>query len=220
MSLLIDDDAAARMDKVYRRQRHIYDLTRKYYLLGRDRLIEGLAPKPGDRVLEIGCGTGRNLVAVARRYSAARLYGVDISREMLEQAGSTVRRVGLADAITMAQADATRFDSAQVFDGKPFDRVYVSYTLSMIPDWQSALECAAKALSVGGSLHIVDFGQQTGLPGWFKRALFAWLARFHVHPSASFRPAIERIAAEHGLSLTFRSLYCDYAIHAVMTRRA
>ena len=61
-----DAAAAALMDRIYHRQRRYYDFTRKYYLLGRDRLIEGLAPPPGGRVLEIGCGTARNLVAAAR----------------------------------------------------------------------------------------------------------------------------------------------------------
>ena len=58
------------MDGVYRYQRHVYDLTRKYYLLGRDRLIDGLAVPPGGTVLELGCGTGRNLVKAARALSA------------------------------------------------------------------------------------------------------------------------------------------------------
>ena len=49
------------MNRIYRCQHHIYDLTRKYYLLGRDRLLAGLRPHAGDAVLEIGCGTGRNL---------------------------------------------------------------------------------------------------------------------------------------------------------------
>ncbi|TIM21480.1 MAG: SAM-dependent methyltransferase, partial [Mesorhizobium sp.] len=50
------------MDGVYRWQRHIYDLTRKYYLLGRDRLIDGLDVPVGGTVLELGCGTGRNII--------------------------------------------------------------------------------------------------------------------------------------------------------------
>ena len=64
-------DASTLMDRMYRHQRHIYDLTRKFYLLGRDRLIAALDPAAGD-VLEIGCGTGRNLILAARRYPNAR----------------------------------------------------------------------------------------------------------------------------------------------------
>ena len=48
---------AALMDEVYRRQRFIYDLTRKYYLFGRDKLIRELALAPGERLVEVGCGT-------------------------------------------------------------------------------------------------------------------------------------------------------------------
>ena len=61
-------DAAALMDDMYRRQRHIYDLSRKFYLLGRDEAIARLRPAPGDKVLEIGCGTGRNLIKLAQAY--------------------------------------------------------------------------------------------------------------------------------------------------------
>ena len=63
---------AALMDGVYRGQRHIYDLTRKYYLLGRDRMIDELQPPVGGHVLEIGCGTGRNLIAAARCWPGAQ----------------------------------------------------------------------------------------------------------------------------------------------------
>jgi S-adenosylmethionine-diacylgycerolhomoserine-N-methlytransferase len=59
--------AAELMNRTYRHQRHIYDVTRKYYLFGRDRLIARLDPPAGGRVLEIGCGTARNLIAAARR---------------------------------------------------------------------------------------------------------------------------------------------------------
>ena len=76
---------------MYRYQRHIYDLTRKYYLLGRDRLIAGLDVPPGGTVLEVGCGTGRNLVLAARRYPAARLFGLDISAAMLDTAQAAWR---------------------------------------------------------------------------------------------------------------------------------
>ena len=49
--------AAQHMDEIYRYQRYIYDLTRKFYLLGRDRVIDELAPPRGGKVLEVACGT-------------------------------------------------------------------------------------------------------------------------------------------------------------------
>ena len=65
-------DHAARMDRIYAGQRHIYDLTRKYYLFGRDRMIDRLDLQPGATVLEVGCGTGRNLIRAARAWPDAR----------------------------------------------------------------------------------------------------------------------------------------------------
>lgn len=58
---------AGLMDGMYRYQRHIYDLTRKYYLLGRDKAIRSLGVPKGGTLLEVGCGTGRNL-AIAHRH--------------------------------------------------------------------------------------------------------------------------------------------------------
>ena len=76
-------EATRHMNRMYRRQRHIYDGTRRYYLLGRDQLIANLGARAGADVLEIGCGTGRNLVHAARRYPDIRFFGIDISTEML-----------------------------------------------------------------------------------------------------------------------------------------
>ena len=50
-------DHGAVMDEVYRPQRHVYDFTRKYYILGRDALIRDLSLRPGESLVEIGCGT-------------------------------------------------------------------------------------------------------------------------------------------------------------------
>jgi len=52
------------MNRMYRRQRHIYDGTRRYYLLGRDGSSPACGPARG-QAAEIGCGTGRNLVLAA-----------------------------------------------------------------------------------------------------------------------------------------------------------
>ena len=104
-------DAASLMDRMYRRQRHVYDLSRKFYLLGRDEAITHLRPAPGDKVLEIGCGTGRNLIKLAQAYPEARLFGVDVSQEMLATAAASSARAGLVSRIALFPADATAFNA-------------------------------------------------------------------------------------------------------------
>ena len=202
---------ASVMDGIYRHQRHIYDLTRRYYLLGRNDLIAALQPPAGGSVLEIGCGTARNLILTAERYSDARLYGIDISTEMLKSAGATVSRSGLSERVRLAQGDATRFDASQLFGVPRFDRVFFSYSLSMIPGWEAALKQAIAVVAPGGELHVVDFGQQTALPDWFGKGLKAWLARFHVTPRADLGDVMAAIAAEHHGELRFSTIYRDYA---------
>lgn len=179
------------MDAVYRGQRHIYDLTRKYYLLGRDELIDALVPPPGGSVLEVGCGTGRNLIAAARAWPEARFFGIDISAAMLDTAQANIDRAGLQDRIVLAQGDATHFDAPALFGQARFDRVFLSYTLSMIPDWRGALVEAADKLAPSGRLEVVDFGQQERLPRWWRALLFAWLRRFHVSPRGQLFEVVE-----------------------------
>jgi len=190
---------SALMDGVYRRQRHFYDVTRKFFLLGRDRLIADLAPPPGARVLEIGCGTGRNMIVAARRYPQARFCGIDISEQMLTTARQSIARVGLEGRITLAQGDATGFDAQALFGAAAFERVFFSYSLSMIPDWRAALAQGAAATAPGGALQVVDFGRQEGLPGVAKAGLRRWLALFHVAPRDGLDEGVAQVAAEAGL---------------------
>lgn len=200
------NDHASAMDAQYALQRHIYDLTRKYYLLGRDRLIRNLALPAGGSVLEVGVGTGRNLALAGRLYPEARLFGLDISAEMLKSADRT-----LGGRATLARAEACSFDPQWLFGEAGFDRVYVSYSLSMIPDWEAALAQALSVVAPGGSLHVVDFGQQEGLPGWFRTMLRGWLAKFHVTPRAALFEAAGRVAAVVGADVECRALYRGYA---------
>jgi S-adenosylmethionine-diacylgycerolhomoserine-N-methlytransferase len=199
------------MDRIYRHQRHIYDLTRKYYLLGRDDLIAALEPPAGGSVLEIGCGTGRNLIQVARRYPSARLFGLDISSEILATGRAHVARAGLAGRINLARGDATAFDAASLFGQAAFDRVFISYSLSMIPEWRKALAAALACVASGGRLSVVDFGQLENLPAWFRQALFAWLARFHVTPRVELSRAIAMLAMDKGYPWRVGPLYRGYA---------
>ena len=204
------------MDAQYALQRHVYDLTRKYYLLGRDKLIRELAVPAGGSVLEVGVGTGRNLALVGRRYPDARLFGLDISREMLKSARRTLSRCGVGERAQLGLADATAFDPLALFGQRSFDRVFISYSLSMIPDWQCALAQALAVVAPGGSLHIVDFGQQERLPRWFKAALLAWLARFHVMPRAELFEAAFFAAASRNARPELKALFRGYAWEAVI----
>jgi len=208
-------DHAALMDTVYRGQRHIYDLTRKYYLFGRDRLIAELAAEPGQTVLEIGCGTGRNLAQVARRWPGTLLHGLDLSSEMLKSARAT-----LGAFAALAQGDATAFCGQALFASPTFDRAILSYALSMIPDWQAALDQAAAALAPGGSLHVVDFGDLGGLPAPLRAGLRAWLAAFHVTPREDLCAVAGRIAARQGFRYRTHRGPLGYYRLIVITRRA
>ena len=204
------------MDGVYRVQRHFYDATRKYYLLGRDRMIAGLDVPNRGSVLELGCGTGRNLVLAARRYPAAQFFGLDISSEMLVTAEGAIERDGLTGRVALARGDATRFEARDLFDTGRFDRVFVSYALSMIPGWERTVSLGLDALAPGGSLHIVDFGGQERLPALFRSGLRAWLAKFHVSPRDDLRTVLESECERTGASLSFDSIHRGYAVHAVL----
>jgi S-adenosylmethionine-diacylgycerolhomoserine-N-methlytransferase len=211
-------DAAALMDRMYRRQRHIYDLSRKFYLLGRDEAIAGLNAGPGDRVLEIGCGTGRNLVKLATAYPEARLYGLDVSREMLASAAAALARAGLSRRIALGQGDAMAFDPQALFGCAEFERVMISYALSMIPPWREALGQALDVLAPGGSLHLVDFGDGAGLPGPFRTGLRGWLAAFDVIPRDDLAAALAALSAERGLTCEIETRFRGYAALAVARR--
>lgn len=215
---LTPDHHKQRMDSMYRVQRHFYDVTRAYYLLGRNERIAALKPPTGGSVLEIGCGTGRNLIQLARQYPETSIYGVDISDAMLVTAGNAVEREGLRHRVKLAQGDATTFDGS-AFGKSNYDRILFSYTLSMIPDWQLALQTASQRLAPAGELHVVDFGPCSGLPGITKTLLYAWLQRFHVTPRATLFKTFEQLAQMRKMVCQNAVSHRGYAQHSVLCSR-
>ena len=178
----IAGDHAALMDSIYRNQRYVYDFTRKYYLFGRDRLIAELAAQPGASIIEIGCGTARNLIKMAKLYPRTNFYGLDASEEMLTTARRAVARAGLSARIQLAQGFAEDLSPAMFGRTESFDDAVFSYSLSMIPDWKQALKAASLSLAKNGEIYIVDFGDLTGLGSVGGKLLRAWLKIFHVSP--------------------------------------
>ena len=213
----MDEEHAKRLDGNYRYQRHVYDLSREYYLLGRQTLIAGLTPPKSGQVLEIGCGTARNLIRAARLYPDCQYYGVDLSRLMLETAKDSVKRSGFGRRITLGLGDAAGFEPEHLFGIARFDRVFFSYSLSMIPPWEKALEHALGLLAPHGSLHVVDFGPADRLPALFRRALYGWLARFHVSPRTELAAVLRRLAESRQMEHFTSDLYRGYATYAVVT---
>ena len=182
---------AALMDQIYRHQRYIYDFTRKYYLFGRDRLIADLQLKPGARVIEVGCGTSRNLIRIGRAYPMAQLFGLDASAEMLLTSRKAIERAGLGGRTKLVQAYAENLTPALFGEQEPFDAAVFSYSLSMIPDWKQSLTAARAALGPGGKVHVVDFGDLQGLGKFGERILRGWLSLFHVAPREELLSTIE-----------------------------
>jgi S-adenosylmethionine-diacylgycerolhomoserine-N-methlytransferase len=148
------DRQASTIEKYYRLHAKIYDATRWSFLFGRGRIVrlaqEHCTPK---RILEVGCGTGRNLRALAKAFPPARIAGLDVSAEMLR-----VARKSLAALARPVQLIRRPYDEPVSEDGKPFDLIVFSYALSMFnPGWEAAIQCARQDLSENGRIAVVDF---------------------------------------------------------------
>ena len=218
------DGHAAAMDRMYRLTRHVYDVTRAYYLLGRDRMLEHIRTGPQTATLEVGCGTARNLIKLARRPEPGLLCGLDASHEMLETAAASIAKHRVPAAgrppIVRRQGLGEQRDARRGFGSEaPFDTIFFSYCLSMIPTWPGAIDAALANLKPGGTLLIVDFWDQKDLPGPFAAGLKRWLSLFHVH----YRPEVHDALADLGRSgkadVAFESVARRYAYIATITKR-
>jgi len=199
---------------MYRRQRYFYDLTRKYYLLGRDRLIAQMNVRAGENVLEVGCGTGRNLIILAKKYPNANFLGLDASGEMLKTAQAKIDAENLKNT-TLEIALADDFDYKKTFNlEKPFDTIFFSYLISMIPTWKKSIANVLANLKFGGSFYIVDFYDQKEMPAWFRKILKSWLKQFHVEFRGDLLPRLEDFERQGLGKLEITSIARRYAFIA------
>ncbi len=168
----------------------IYDATRKYYLLGRDRALDLLLASSWSRLVEIGPGTGRNLVKLHAKRPFAELGGVEPSRAMMRRARNRCPWAKLVEGF------AEDVDLGQLMSGPP-DRIFYSYCLSMVSDPVLAIENARRQLAPGGKVVVVDFGDLGSIYEPARSALKRWLNAFHVEPLA---PSVLEV---HDAQLTF-----------------
>jgi S-adenosylmethionine-diacylgycerolhomoserine-N-methlytransferase len=181
------------MNRIYRFQRYFYDATRVLFLPGRDALIDAVRIEPGMTVLEMGCGTGRNLIKLARNHKDVHFFGVDISNEMLRTARKKIRAAGLEHCITVEESPAEQVHHRKTFGLEaPFDAVIFSYSLSMMPTFTEALKAARATVDPAGALYAVDFWDAKQWP-WPARPLLAqWLSLFHVRFDTGIHCEIRR----------------------------
>lgn len=166
-----------KMDSLYRSSRHIYDLTRHTFLLGRDELLDSLHPKVEETICELGCGTARNLIYLAKKYQNTKFIGLDASALMLDVASKNIKKEGLSKQISLVHGVAGNHE----FQEK-VDRMVFSYSLSMMSKPEMILENCLDQMPPGGTIHVVDFGDFKHWPGIFKSPTLKFLNLYEIFP--------------------------------------
>jgi S-adenosylmethionine-diacylgycerolhomoserine-N-methlytransferase len=211
-------EAFEKMDRMYRYQRYFYDTTRKFYLFGRDKMIERMHVQPGEKVLEVGCGTGRNLAILAKKYPQTRFYGLDASSEMLKTAQAKVDAKNVSNvSLKLALADDFTYHETFGLD-EPFDTICFSYSITMIPTWRESIANALENLKPGHNIYIVDFYDQKDLPQWFQKVLKIWLKQFHVHFWNDLMPHLESLEKQGLIKLKISEVFRRYSFIAELTK--
>lgn len=181
------------LEQYYRLHARFYDATRWSFLFGRTQIIRKVAqiatPK---RILEIGCGTGKNLLFLHRIFPDAMIEGIDLSLDMLNVARKKTASAGEFIQLSHRMYDACLSQSA---NRNPFDLLLFSYSLSMFnPGFEDALQRAVTDLSPQGLIAVVDFNDSQ-FP-WFQR----WMRVNKVRMDHQLIPV---------LTETFTPLICD-----------
>lgn len=143
----------------------------------RDRGLAKLSAQPGEKVLEIGFGTGHCLVSLARAVGpGGRVIGVDISDGMLAIARERLQKEGLSERVDLHLGDAAALD---FIEAGSLDGVFMSFTLELFdnPEIPRVLQEARRILKSGGRLAVVSMTKNDppGIPvriyEWFHDAM-------------------------------------------------
>jgi S-adenosylmethionine-diacylgycerolhomoserine-N-methlytransferase len=141
----------ANLEHYYKHHSVVYDLTRWAFLFGRNEILQWMKDRASPvKILEIGCGTGYNLLLMARLFPGADLTGLDISGEMLKIAKKKLFRQGVEATLLQQSYDSPLENH--------YDFILFSYSLSMMAQHrEKVLHYSSLDLSPGGHIGIVDF---------------------------------------------------------------
>jgi S-adenosylmethionine-diacylgycerolhomoserine-N-methlytransferase len=134
----------------YKKDASIYDFNRRFFLFGRNRLINQIAKTLSpSSILEIGCGTGVNLIKLNKLFPDSKITGLDVSPEMLQVARTKISRNANITLINDMFDQHTSLPT--------FDLILCSYTASTVPNLRLFLSAIATHLTDQGHFACVDF---------------------------------------------------------------
>ena len=149
----------------------------------RSKAVSRLELKRGSRVLEVGCGTGRNLAPLIEAVGAeGQVYGVDLSEGMLAEATQLCVRQDWRN-VELMQADAADYVLPASVEG-----VIFSLSYAVIPHHRNALRHAWKQLRPGGHLVIMDAKLPSGIIGRLLHPFVVWTSKLTVLGNPDIRP--------------------------------
>ncbi|HEV2519347.1 MAG TPA: methyltransferase domain-containing protein [Thermoplasmata archaeon] len=157
MKVMKHDGWARDAEDVRRRYRHlaaiypIFEVLLGLPLGARSKTADRLGLAEGARVLEVGCGTGRNLPHLVKRVGrSGRVYGVDVTPEMIEVANRTCAKEEWSNVVLIEG------DAEQVELPEPIDAVLFSLCYGVIPNHFAALRNVWRQLRPGGRVVVLD----------------------------------------------------------------
>ncbi|WP_070380216.1 class I SAM-dependent methyltransferase [Rhodococcus sp. WMMA185] len=173
----------------YRGSARFYDLISAewpVYRAGRVAAIDLLALKPGENVLDLGCGTGLNFSHIQQRIGpTGSITAVDASAHMLDQARRRTRSAGWNN-VSFVEADGTKLNPCDLGGADTFDAALSTYVLSLMADWPRALATMIDLTHPGGRVAVVDMQKPVGYAAvWTPLAQLACLmggSDINAHP--------------------------------------
>jgi ubiquinone/menaquinone biosynthesis C-methylase UbiE len=133
----------------------------------RKELLAQANIKPGQRILDIGCGTGTLAVLLKRRYADVEVAGLDPDPKALRRAKTKVRRAGVSVQLDQGFADELPYEP------QSFDHVLSSFMFHHLAgrDREKTLNEVSRVLKPGGSFHLLDFVSDHGSHGFLHRLI-------------------------------------------------